>query len=103
VATSHVVNDRTLRAARECVPDMSSVPEIPGHWFAGWGPRSTGSGVGWATRSDLVGRCYRCGDLVSLSPDEDQSCRCGSLYKDVGAGRFGSTAGDDSIAVDRSV
>jgi len=82
---------------------MSSPPEIPGYRLLGWVPRATGPGPGWATRSDLFGRCYRCGDLLSLSPDKDQSCRCGCLYKDVGAGRFGSTAGDDSIAVYRSV
>jgi hypothetical protein len=82
---------------------MSSPPEIPGYGFLGRGPSATGAGVGWAMRADLFGRCYRCGDLLSLSPDEDQSCRCGCLHKDVDAGRFGSTAGDDSIAVYRSL
>jgi hypothetical protein len=82
---------------------MSSPREIPGYRFLGWGPNATGPGVGWTARSDLFGRCYRCGDLLSLSPDEDQSCRCGCLRKDVGAGRFGSTSGDDGIAVYRSV
>jgi hypothetical protein len=82
---------------------MSSPLEVPGYEFVGWGPAATGSGVGWATRSDLFGRCNRCGDLLSLYPDKDQSCGCGALYKDVGAGRFGSADGDDSIAIYRSV
>jgi len=64
---------------------------------------ATGSRVGWANRSDLFGRCTRCGDLLSLYPDKDQSCRCACLNKDVGAGRFGSSDGNDSIAIYRSV
>jgi hypothetical protein len=82
---------------------MSSPPDVPGYKFVVWGPAATGSRVGWAARSDLFGRCTRCGDLLSLYPDKDESCRCGHLYKDVGAGRFGSADGDDSIAIYRSV
>jgi hypothetical protein len=88
---------------RSTVAMAGSPPKIPGYRFVGLGPTATGPGSGWATRSDLFGRCSRCGDLLSLSLDKDQSCRCGCLYKDVGGGRFGSTAGDDSIAVYRSV
>lgn len=77
-----------------------SIPvELPGYRFLGWGPAATGSSAGWTLRSDLFGRCPRCGDLISLWPDRDESCRCGALYKDVGASRFGSSLGDDSIAI----
>ena len=51
-------------------------------------------------RADLYARCPRCGEMMSLDPDETVNCRCGSLYKDE-MGRFGYTFGDDSIEIYR--
>ena len=74
------------------------VTRIEGHHFLGWGPDATGPGSGWTMRSDLFARCIRCGDLLSLDPVTDDTCRCGRLMKDA-IGRFGSADGDDSTAI----
>jgi hypothetical protein len=39
--------------------------------------------------------------MVSLNPDETATCSCGSIFKDADVGRFGSTFGDNSIAIYR--
>ena len=80
---------------------MVDAPEVEGYTFLGWGPTATGPGGGWHARSDLVARCHRCGDLIDLWSDIDETCRCGRLYKDAGAGRFGHSEGDASIAIYR--
>jgi hypothetical protein len=76
---------------------MQPAPALRGFRFLGWGPRATGSYSGWATRSDLYGRCGRCTGLVSLWPDQIEQCSCGALFKDLG--RFGHLDGDQSIAI----
>jgi hypothetical protein len=52
-------------------------------------------------RPEFFAECPRCGDLLSLDPEETASCPCGGLVKDADAGRFGSTFGDESIAIYR--
>lgn len=52
-------------------------------------------------RADYFAKCPRCGDLISMDPDEDANCNCGSLFKET-AGRFGSSfAPDDDIEIYR--
>jgi hypothetical protein len=69
--------------------------------FQGHGPGATGPGAGWRMRPDFFAECPRCGELLSLDPSETATCSCGSLHKDTDAGRFGSTMGDDRIAIYR--
>jgi hypothetical protein len=52
-------------------------------------------------RSELCARCIRCGDFVSLDPDEYGNCQCGAIHHDRDAGRFGSSRGDDQIEIYR--
>jgi hypothetical protein len=70
-----------------------------GYEYLGKGPAATGDGLAWAMRADLYARCVRCGDLMSLAPDEPARCRCGALHKDPDAGRFGSSLGDKTIEI----
>jgi hypothetical protein len=72
-----------------------------GYDYLGNGPGATGGRPGWTMRADLFARCVRCGDLVSLDPDEYGACRCGAIHKDCDAGRFGSSLGDDTIEIYR--
>jgi hypothetical protein len=72
-----------------------------GYEYLGNGPAATGGGVGWHMRAELHARCVRCGDYVSLDPNEFGNCRCGAIHKDRDAGRFGSSLGDDQIEVYR--
>jgi len=67
----------------------------------GYGPSATGGRAGWRMRADLFAKCPRCGDMVSLDPDETATCSCGSITKDADAGRFGSSVGDEGIAIYR--
>ncbi len=80
---------------------MADAPDVEGYTFLGWGPTATGPGGGWHIRSDLVARCHRCGDLIDLWSEVDENCRCGRLFKDASAGRFGHSDGDASIAIYR--
>lgn len=82
---------------------MPDAVELPGYEFLGWGPRATSSGSGWHLAEDYFGRCGRCGGLLRLWSDQSEQCPCGALCKDVDAGRFGSTDGDDRIAVYRKL
>jgi hypothetical protein len=66
--------------------------------YLGNGPAATG-GSGWSMRADLYARCIRCGDFVSLDPTEYDHCGCGAIRKDIDAGRFGSSLGDDAIEI----
>jgi hypothetical protein len=52
---------------------------------------------------DYFGRCGTCGDTLRLWDDQSELCSCGRLHKDVDAGRFGSSDGDDSIAIYRKL
>ncbi len=72
-----------------------------GYEYLGYGPFATGGGVGWHMHPELHARCVRCGDYVSLDPDEFGDCRCGAIHKDPDAGRFGSSLGDDQIEIYR--
>jgi hypothetical protein len=67
--------------------------------YIGNRPAATGSGGGWHMRGELVARCIRCGDFVSLDPEHYGHCRCGALHKDPDAARFGSSFGDDQIGI----
>ncbi|WP_329482085.1 hypothetical protein OG555_07465 [Kribbella sp. NBC_01484] len=72
-----------------------------GYVLLGHGPSATGSSGGWSMRPELFAECPRCRELMALDPNETVSCPCGSLSKDADAGRFGSTLGDESIAIYR--
>lgn len=80
---------------------MAEAPKLEGYTFLGFGPAATGSDDGWRRRSDLYARCHRCGFVMSLWSETDESCTCGRLYKDASAGRFGHSDGDGSIAIYR--
>lgn len=70
-----------------------------GYALLGHGPSATGSPTGWSMRPDLFAECPRCRELLSLDPAETVACSCGSLFKDADSGRFGSTFGDNGIAI----
>jgi hypothetical protein len=72
-----------------------------GYELLGYGPSATGDDTGWRMRAALFAKCLRCGDMVSLDPDETAMCSCGSISKDADAGRFGSSFGDEGIAIYR--
>lgn len=74
--------------------------EPQGYVLLGWGPGATGT-RGWTMSPDLFARCPRCTDMLSLDPAETAGCSCGCLAKDADAGRFGSSDGDDAVAVYR--
>lgn len=74
-----------------------------GYEYLGNGPAATGGGLGWTMQAELFARCVRCGDLVSLDPDEYGDCRCGAIHKDRDAARFGSVLGDSAIEIYRRV
>ena len=78
---------------------MADGPDLDGLTFLGYGPSATGGPGGWQMSSSLMARCHRCGGLVQLRQDDDQSCSCGALYKEIGASRFGHLDGDESIAI----
>lgn len=69
--------------------------------YLGNGPVATGSGPGWTMSSNLYARCVRCDTFVSLDPTEYGRCTCGTLSKDIDAGRLGSSLGDDAIEIYR--
>lgn len=72
-----------------------------GYELIGHGPGATGAPTGWSMRPDLLAQCPRCREFLSLDPSETASCSCGSLQKDSDVGRFGTTFGDDRIAIYR--
>lgn len=72
-----------------------------GYEYVGKGPAATGGGPGWTMRPDLYARCVRCGDFMSLAPDEYGECRCGALHKDPDVGRLGSSFPDTAIEIYR--
>jgi len=72
-----------------------------GYQYLGNGPAATGGGGGWHMRAELFARCIRCGDFISLDPDEYDNCRCGAIDNDRDAGRFGSSLGDSQIEIYR--
>jgi len=72
-----------------------------GYELIGHGPSATGAPTGWSMRPALLAECPRCRELLSLDPTETATCSCGALHKDSDAGRFGSTFGDDRIAIYR--
>ena len=100
-----------IRSSRRCEPSsvglgalwhrMPDPVELPGYKFLGWGPGATSGASGWRLASDYFGRCGACGALLRIWNDKSEQCTCGRLYKDVEAGRFGSSDGDGSIAVYR--
>lgn len=69
-----------------------------------WAPRECASVAcrwrGCPARVDAGAR--RHGGLLRIWGDRSEQCTCACLYKDVGAGRFGSSNGDESIAIYRS-
>jgi len=89
-ACRHAVDRRVIA---EYVADMREPADLTGFKFLGYGPRATGPGAGWHIAKDLFGRCGACGGMLRLWDDTSEQCSCGRLYKDVDAGRFGSTDG----------
>jgi len=69
----------------------------------GNGCNATGTEVGWRMSPDLYFRCVDCGYLMNGATHQDDLCKCGKLFKDIGMGRFGSRLGDDAIEVYRRV
>lgn len=67
----------------------------------GNGPSASGGGHAWHMQVHLFARCVRCGAFMSLDPSEYASCLCGAMHKDVDAGRFGSSLGDEAIEIFR--
>jgi len=67
----------------------------------GNGPAATGSSSGWRMRAGLIARCLVCDYYMILDPDTYDTCACGAMNKDPGAGRFGSRLGDDRIEIYR--
>jgi hypothetical protein len=47
-----------------------------GYQYLGNGPAATGGGGGWHMRAELFARYIRCGDFLSLDPEEYGDCRC---------------------------
>jgi hypothetical protein len=43
-----------------------------------------------------------CEHFISLNPVEYDNCACGAMYKDVDAGRSGSSLGDSAIDIYRN-
>lgn len=80
---------------------MEAPVEIPGFTFLGWGPAATSGGSGWHLAEDYFARCGSCGEMLRLWADQSEQCTCGRMHKDVDAGRFGSSDGDNSIAIYR--
>lgn len=87
-------------AADEYVLRMPDPVELPGSRFLGWGPGATSGPSRWRA-IDYFGRCGACGALLRIWDDKSEQCTCGRLYKDVEAGRVGSSDGAETIAVYR--
>jgi hypothetical protein len=56
-----------------------------------------GETLGWPSLAGLFYRCSRCGYYMKASDNCYDTCYCGAMHRDVDAGRFGSTFGDDAI------
>lgn len=69
--------------------------------YQGTGPAATGGDWGWAMPPGLFFRCTRCGYFMAADPTAYDTCLCGDLHKDAGAGRLGSRQGDAAIEVYR--
>lgn len=82
---------------------MGDHAQLPGYRFLGRGPKATSGGRGWHLAENCFGRCGACGGLLRLWNDRSERCPCGRLSKDAEVGRFGSSDGDDSIAVHRQL
>ncbi len=52
-----------------------------GYVLLGHGPSAMGSSSGWRMREDFVAECPRCGDMISLAPDETVTCTCGACSR----------------------
>jgi len=71
--------------------------------YLGNGCKATGAEAGWRMSPELYFKCVDCGYLMNGDTLQDDLCKCGKLYKDIGMGRFGSRLGDDAIEVYRKV
>jgi hypothetical protein len=67
--------------------------------YLGNGPEGTGGGRGWRMSPTLLLKCPRCSHLISADPTTTDTCPCGAVHKDAGAGRLGSSFGDTGIEV----
>jgi hypothetical protein len=52
---------------------------------------------GWPRTPGIFYRCLNCGYVMAAESMEYDTCFCGSMHRDVDAGRFGSNLGDRSI------
>jgi hypothetical protein len=93
--------ERTFGAVPAHWDSVSHMASADGYELLGHGPSATGPGPGCRMRADLSAKCLRCGDMVSLDPDETATFSCGGISKDADAGRFGSSVGDEGIAIYR--
>jgi len=74
--------------------------KMEGFKYLGRGPRASGFfSISWSTDNDIFYRCVVCGSVMCASQDGNWVCKCGSLYLDIAAGRFGSNQGDKNILV----
>lgn len=82
-------------------PDMPQTgpTPIPGHQFLRRGPAPEG----WARSAEFLYVCAHCGDQMPGNQDDYFHCRCGDMYLDVDAFRFGSRNGDMAVLVYRKV
>ena len=71
---------------------------LPGLKFVGRGD-SFASRSGWPSSARYAYRCARCGSVMPADSVEYFMCRCGAMFLDVDAGRFGSSLGDVNVLV----
>lgn len=68
----------------------------------GKGPAATGGASGWGMGRGHLFRCVQCDYFMPDQIEECDTCFCGALHLDTGAGRFGSDLGDAQIEVWRA-
>lgn len=61
----------------------------------GYGPPR----AGWPTSGPFFYRCLACGYIMPCDDMTYDTCFCGMMSRDIAAGRFGSSLGDQSIEV----
>ncbi len=62
---------------------------------SGYGPPR----AGWPTSGPFFYRCLACGYIMPCDDMTYDTCFCGMMSRDIAAGRFGSSLGDQAIEV----
>ena len=83
-------------AAEYAAALQSQIAVIQGRRFRilSYGPPHA---TGWPRTPNLFYRCLNCGYIMHAAADTYDTCFCNSMSRDPGAGRFGSTHGDQAI------